>query len=106
MNERTANPLIVRAGPNFRAGSGASLELEAAMFSSLHAFLSDSGLLRPGFERPDNWSDYELRTLDLTDEGMAVMRCGLHKWLRALDRGTAPAKVSALEKCLRSVRQQ
>jgi hypothetical protein len=105
MNGGANDFLLVRGGPAFRSGSGCSMEDEAAMFSALHAFLGTNCLLQPGFERPEHWSDYELRAMHLTDEGMAVMRCGLDKWLRAIDRGTAPGRTTALEKCLRSIRQ-
>lgn len=105
MNGKPMNFLIIRAGTEFRLGSGISIKDEAIMFSSLHRFLSVNGLLHPEFEAPADWSDYELRASHLTDEGVAVIRCGLVKWLRAIDRGTTPTKVSALEKCLRAHRQ-
>ena len=92
--------LVIRAGENFRRSSGISVEDEVRLFSTLHQFLSANGLLCAEFDVPADWSSYELRSSHLTEEGVAVIRCGLDKWLRAVDRGTSPEKASALKNCL------
>jgi hypothetical protein len=61
--------------------------------------LDSNNLLRGDFIAPQDFAEYILRSIDLTEEGLAVMRCGFKKWLLALDRGTIPEKASALEKC-------
>lgn len=41
--------------------------------------------------------DFEIRSDDLTEEGLQFMRTGYQKWLRKLDRGDDPADTRILE---------
>jgi hypothetical protein len=101
---KPAGFLVIRAGENFRRGSGISVDDEKRLFSALHEFLLTNDLLHTGFDAPSDWSDYELRSSHLNEEGLAVVQCGLDKWLKAIDRGTSPEKASSLNKCLVKVR--
>lgn len=73
------------------------------MASALCDFLNANGLVhRPlALHEPGQWEDFELRMNDLTDVGFEVMRCGLDKWMRGLDRGKPASDTSVLEKCLK-----
>jgi hypothetical protein len=95
------NYLIIRAGQNFRLGSGVSVEDEAAMFSALCDLLTRNGLTRTPLSPPHggDWEGFELREMDLTEDGLAVIDCGLDRWLKALDRGKLPSDISIFDKC-------
>ena len=98
------NYLILRAGPNFRLGSGTSVEDEMAMFSALCGFFKKNELCAYVLDLPTgSWDGFELRANDFTEKGLAVVKCGLHKWITALDKGKSPNDVSILEKCLAKI---
>jgi len=100
------NFLILRAGPNFRLGSGISVEEEVLIFDSLCGFLKGHGLLAPGINLPSgHWDGFELRANHLTAEGLSVVKCGLDRWLTAQDKGRPASDVTILEKCLIKVRK-
>lgn len=42
--------------------------------------------------------DFEIRSDDLTGEGLQFMRTGYQKWLRMLDRGGDPSDTKILER--------
>lgn len=48
--------------------------------------------------------DFEIRSDDLTAEGLQFMRTGFQKWLRMLDRGGDPGDSRILEKELAKLR--
>lgn len=100
------NALIFRTGKVFREGSGASLEVEAALGCALCRFLNTHHLVHQPLtiREPGQWDGFELRLLDLTDRGLAVMRCGLDKWMKGLDRGKDPADTRVLENCLAKIK--
>lgn len=99
------DPLIFRTGPVFRSGSGYTLEQEAALGTSLCRFLNESGLVHIPLSLRDvgQWDDFELRLSHLTEQGFLVMRCGLDKWLKGLDRGKDVSDTSVMKKCLAKV---
>ena len=69
-------------------------------------FLQRNGLAREpliaSFE--DMNDDTELRSDQLTDEGIAFMRTGYQRWLAKLDRGGDPADYAFLDRQLRKMR--
>lgn len=99
------NPLIFRTGAAFRKGSGLTLEQENAMALALCRFLNANRLVRqPLLEHePGQWDQFELRLHAFTDTGFAVMRCGLDKWMRGIDRGKQPEDMKPLEDCLKKL---
>ena len=100
------NFLILRAGPHFRLGAGIGMKQEADMFSSLCGFLQAHDLLATSIELPlGGWDGFELRAFDVSSNGLAVMKCGLDRWMRALDKGKPVGDVAILEKCLDKVRK-
>lgn len=52
----------------------------------------------------DITDDFEIRSDDLTAEGLQFMRTGYQKWLRMLDRGGDPSDTRILEKELSKLR--
>lgn len=52
----------------------------------------------------DITDDFEIRSDDLTAEGLQFMRTGYQKWLRFLDRGGDPSDARILEKELKKLR--
>jgi hypothetical protein len=63
-------------------------------------FLQQNGLtVRQLAESRDAITDaFELRSADLTSDGLKFMRTGYHKWLRMLDRGGDPRDARILER--------
>ncbi|GAB2864394.1 hypothetical protein GCM10027277_36430 [Pseudoduganella ginsengisoli] len=100
------NYLLIRTGPNFRLGAGIDIAEEAAVFDALCGFLKQHALLAPSVVLPaGGWEGFELRAHDLTEEGLAVMKCGLDRWLTGQDKGKPASDVGVLEKCLAKVRK-
>lgn len=48
--------------------------------------------------------DFSIRSSDLTEEGLELMRAVYDRWLRSVDRGADPSDVSAFEKTLSRLR--
>lgn len=75
-------------------------------FRVLAEFLDSNGLsaapLLPEGRLPDR--AFAVRSSDLTPEGLAVMRAGYDRWLKALDRGTSPSDSRILQRALAKVR--
>lgn len=96
------NYLIMRAGANFRLGSGITVEHEAGMMDALLRFLQDNALLVREIKAPaGSWEDFELRIADFTSLGQEVIQTGFDRWLRGIDRGKPVNDVSILEKYLK-----
>jgi hypothetical protein len=97
--------LLLRAGEKFRRGSGISIEREFSMWTALLCFLQDNKLKLTTTVLTDQseLEGLELRSVDLTEAGVDVMRCGLDKWLKGLDRGKDPSDVAVFTKCLAKV---
>ena len=76
-------------------------------FVSLCNFLNEHDLCKQALvikgEEPEPTA--KIMASELTEEGMAVMRMSLGKWLRSQDRGKSPADVSILVKGLEKVRE-
>jgi hypothetical protein len=53
----------------------------------------------------DITDDFEIRSDDLTPEGLQFMRTGYQKWLRMLDRGGDPSDTRILERELAKQRE-
>jgi len=53
----------------------------------------------------DITDDFEIRSDDLTDEGLQFMRTGYQKWLSMLDRGGDPSDIHILERELTKLRK-
>ena len=106
-SEAARDGLVFRAGARFRLGSVISKDLHDALASALWTFLKSNGLLSPAGESLNptaDWDSFELRRSHLTLEGWSVVREGLHKWLQAIDRGTALSRASSLARALARVR--
>jgi len=75
-------------------------------FRSLLLFLEKNELLSREVIVPDGPlpDSFEVRSSDLTAEGVAIMKAGYDKWLGALDHGTDPQKLTILDRALKSVR--
>lgn len=48
--------------------------------------------------------DFTIRSDDLTEEGMTVVKLAYDKWLRKVDRGMDPSNIAVLERALKKVR--
>lgn len=93
--------LILRAGSKFRLGSGIAEEREFEIWSNLLSFLRQNSLLAVSFEiDAESMEGRELRSSHLTEKGVLVIRDGLDKWMRWLDKGKPAADVSILQKSL------
>jgi hypothetical protein len=95
--------LILRAGAVFRNGSGISEDWEKELWLSLWEFLSKNQLLLDDRELPIDLEGFELRSSQLTNRGIEVMRCGLDKWMRRIGTGKPVSDVSIPKKCLDKV---
>ncbi|UTY55834.1 hypothetical protein [Massilia sp. erpn] len=97
-----SNFLIIKGGSAFRNGAGIEIDKEAAIFTALCGFLNAHGLAVAPLpvHGPGQWDDFALRVNDVNETGLALIRAGLDKWLRGIDRGKAPEDVSLLQKAL------
>jgi hypothetical protein len=106
MSARVDNSLLFQVGPAFRAGSGLSIEQECELFQTLMAFLRQHGLVDT--KRVDALGEirdgYELRRLDVTEEGWEFFGTGVERWLMAIDRGRPATDTSILTKYLAKLR--
>ena len=55
--------------------------------------------------RDDITDEFAIRSDDLTDEGLALMREAYDKWLRKVDQGMTPTDLSLMERALERVRK-
>ena len=101
------DPLIFRAGEKFRRGSGYTIEQEAAVCGALCEFLTTNALNTRALPSKDtrDWSSFELRFSDVTEEGLATIKAALDKWMRGIDGGKDPYDTRALTKALDQVRR-
>ena len=69
-------------------------------------FLQDNALVHHKLiDRLDDiGDDFVIRSDDLTDDGVALMKAAYDKWLRKVDNGMEPSDVSALERALKEIR--
>lgn len=76
--------------------------------ASLVRFIRSNGLNKEPIEWDGEFppDEFILRSTQLTDEGVAVMREGFYKWLAAQDRGRPKDDWKILEKALQAVRNQ
>jgi len=98
--------LVLRGGEAARRGSGLSPEKEYEMWRNLLAFLANNGLATtlPALSAtPESIDFIELRYSNLTQTGQLVLRAGMDKWLKAMDRGQPASNLAALEKALKTV---
>lgn len=68
-------------------------------------FFRDNGLLRPNYGTQVVDENFELRSDDITDDGLNLMKSGYQKWLRKVDKGMDPSDTSILIKELAKVRE-
>jgi len=97
--------LILRAGKNFRAGSAVSAELERELWLSLSSFLNAQKCVKSPIVVPDleDMEGFELRSKSLSEKGLQLVKAGLDKWLKGIDRGKPPSDISILEKALAKI---
>lgn len=83
-----------------RPGGDYPLEWVVRQFWAVSDFLQRHNLtVRPlANSISDITNDFEIRSDDLTEEGLLLMRTGYRKWLRALDRGGDPSDTTILQK--------
>lgn len=83
-----------------RPGGNYSVDWVSQKFWTLTDFLQRSSLtVRTLAHSPsDITDDFEIRSDDLTEEGLQFMRTGYQKWLRMLDRGGDPSDIRILDK--------
>lgn len=76
--------------------------------ASLVRFIRSNGLSREPIEWDEEFppDDFILRSSQLTEEGVMVMREGLRKWQAAQDRGRPKDDWKILEKALQAIRNQ
>ncbi len=69
-------------------------------FWTITNFLQENGLVSRQLAASQSAinDDFEIRSDDLTDEGLEFMRKGYQKWLRMLDRGGDPSDTRILER--------
>lgn len=83
-------------------GNPETSECIVRRFFSVASFLQDNALtnrtLVTGLEDIDD--DFAIRTSDLTDIGIEVMKAAYDQWLRRIDAGVAPEDTSVLAKAL------
>jgi len=79
-----------------------------AQCASLLRFIVQHKLNKEPFDIGDGFppDDLVLRASQLTEEGVAVMREGLQKWMVAQDRGRSKDDWELLEKALLKIRTQ
>ncbi len=69
-------------------------------FYFVSKFLQDNA-----FERQEDiGDDFAIRSDDLTDDGLAVMKAAYDKWMQKVDNGMNPENVSLLERALKRIR--
>lgn len=73
-------------------------------FRTIAKFLDSNGLTRRPISKPVDDS-FAIRSTDLTDEGLQVMRKSYDSWLRAQDRGQSPDDLRLIEKALAKLRK-
>src|SRR5262245_32129229 len=75
-------------------------------FYAVANFLQANGLTTRnlGCQESDIGDRFGINSDDLTDEGMAVMKAGYHKWLTKVDNGMVPEDLTLLEKALKKAR--
>jgi hypothetical protein len=71
-------------------------------FFSVASFLQDNALTNRTLVtcREDIEDDFAIRTSDLTDIGVEVMKAAYEQWLGRIDAGVAPEDTSVLAKAL------
>jgi hypothetical protein len=75
-------------------------------FFVLMKFLQEHGLTKsPAIGSISDIDDsFSLKSSDLTDEGMLLMKDGYSRWVRGIDKGKSPEDVRILEKSLKKIR--
>ncbi len=83
-----------------RPGGDYPPEWVASQFWFLTDFLQRNGLTARSLAESlvEITDDFEIRSDDLTGEGLQFMRTGYQKWLRMLDRGGDPSDTRILDK--------
>ena len=74
-------------------------------FAILARFLDDHGLTRSPVATRAIDDAFAIRSTDLTEDGLQLMRAAYDAWLRGIDRGRSPEDVRSLEKALRKLRK-
>jgi len=89
-------------------GNPETIEHIERRFRSLAEFLKSNDLLSENACLPEITSPisptYCIRSSHLTHFGLAVMKAGYDKWLRAIDRGKSPEDIKLLVTALQKTR--
>lgn len=77
-------------------------------FRALLDFLYKNNLLQKEFDFPKDFipDDFEMRSSQLTEEGLQLFKNVYQKWLKSIDKGKSETNVSMLEKELQKIRTQ
>jgi hypothetical protein len=89
-----------------RQGNTEPREKTIQRFFVFADFLQRNGLTVRDISRPEATIDdaFEIRSSDLTPEGLSLVKIAYDKWLRRVDRGMDPSKLSIFEKALADLR--
>jgi hypothetical protein len=77
-------------------------------FFSIVSFLHREGLLVRQLVQDicEIDDDFAIRSSDVNETGMALLRAAYDKWLRKIDKGMDPCDVTLLERHLKAIRSQ
>jgi hypothetical protein len=76
-------------------------------FRTIVSFLQDHGLTERTLLAPeDELTDgFEIRTSDLTSEGLLLLKNCYDKWLKKIDKGMDPGDIRLLRRSLQAIRE-